>query len=69
MTPRKSVTTGSERAHIFRDRARGKELELTQLEAGQLAGDEVDERRIAQLKEQLEALLKAADDAEQSEAG
>lgn len=66
MPPRKPVTSGAERAHIFRDKARGAELKLTQLEAAKLAGEDVDDADIATQQERLDALLGAADAAEQA---
>lgn len=59
----KHVTSGAERAHIFRDRLRTIELELTQLEADKLAGADVDDARIDELGKRGDALREAADKA------
>lgn len=64
-----TATSGSERAHIYRDRLRSVELAHVQREAAQLAGDEVDKAELDELEAKAGALRDKAEQAENEKAG
>lgn len=57
---------GSEAAHLYRSRLRELELEHARLEAAKVAGDDVDASVVAELEGRMDALEKAAQEAERA---